>query len=150
MAKGRNRLTRVFGELYPVHVRAFTSLLIALRRDFSGDLDMLLVLAVIGDRRLSRRTTPDALTYQQIGRTPVREDGIATINALSIAEYTGIPRETVRRKVNELIQKGWVTRDDNGDLVPTPKAAQDLAQSTDATLDYLGTIIEAGEKLGKP
>jgi DNA-binding IclR family transcriptional regulator len=67
----------------------------------------------------------------------VREDGTAAINALSIAEYTGIPRETVRRKVNELIQKGWVTRDDNGDLVPTPKAAQDLSQSTDATLDYL-------------
>lgn len=147
MTKGRNRLTGVFGELYPVHVKAFSSLLIALRRDFSGDLDMLLVLAVIGDRRLSRRVSPDALTYDRIGQTAVREDSNAAINALSIAEYTGIPRETVRRKVNELIEKGWVLRDDKGDLIPTEKAARDLSRSTDATLDYLGKILEAGEML---
>ena len=150
MTKGRKRLTRAFGELYPVHVRAFSNLLIALRQDFSGDLDMLLVLAVIGDRRLSRRASPDALTYERIGQTAMREDATAAINALSISEYTGIPRETVRRKVNELMNRGWVSRDDNRDLVPTAKAAQDLSRSTDATLDYLQTILEAGEKLGKP
>ncbi|MEZ5925747.1 MAG: helix-turn-helix domain-containing protein [Hyphomicrobiaceae bacterium] len=110
---------------------------------------MLLLLAVIGERRLSRRASPDALTYEETGQTPVREEETAAINASSIAEYTGIPRETVRRKVNELIHKGWVSRDDNGDLVPTEKAAHDLAGSTDATLDYLGTILEAGEKLSK-
>ena len=149
MTRSRDQLTEVFGELYPIHVQAFSTLLIALRRDFSGDLDMLLVLAVIGDRRLSRRASADALTYKQMGRTPMREDARAAINALSVAEYTGIPRETVRRKVNELIQKGWVSRDDNGDLVPTEKAARDLARSTDATLDYLGSILEAGARLYK-
>lgn len=149
MTKRRNRLASDFGELYPVHVRAFADLLIVLRRDFAGDLDMLLVMAVIGDRRLSRRASPDALTYDRIGHTAVREDATAAINALSIAGYTGIPRETVRRKVNELIRLGWVSRDDNGDLVPTPKAASDLAQSTDATLNYLDAILEAGKKLSK-
>jgi hypothetical protein len=35
-------------------------------------------------------------------------------------------RETVRRKVAALIRRGWVEREENGDLRPTRKAAIDL------------------------
>lgn len=37
-----------FGRIWPVHNDAFCELLVALRRQFDGDLDRMLVLAVIG------------------------------------------------------------------------------------------------------
>ena len=43
-------------------------------------------------------------------------------NAFSISSSTGIPRETVRRKVSHLIQQGWIDRDARGGLTITPKA----------------------------
>jgi hypothetical protein len=52
-----------FGHIYPIHVVQFCELLVSLRRLFGGDLDLMLVLAVIGTRYSSRRggtgdTTP--------------------------------------------------------------------------------------------
>lgn len=136
-------LKKSFGAIYSSHIKAFAELVITLRRDFKGDLDSMLILAVIGDRRLSRALSPDALTYQTIGHTKVVSAEKNVINTLSIAEYTGIPRETVRRKVATLITRGWVAHDQNGDLIPTKKAATDLATSTDATLRYLETVVSA-------
>ncbi|MFU2486522.1 hypothetical protein [Thauera sp. WH-1] len=37
-------------------------------------------------------------------------------NAYSIAAATGLPRETVRRKVVRLVELGWISRQDNGHL----------------------------------
>ena len=43
-------------------------------------------------------------------------------NAFSISSSTGIPRETVRRKVSYLIQNGYIDRDPKGGLTITAKA----------------------------
>ncbi|HSM26474.1 MAG TPA: hypothetical protein VK855_00040, partial [Thioalkalivibrio sp.] len=64
-------------------------------------------------------------------------------NLQSISESSGIPRETVRRKVHDLRALGWVDRRDDGVLVVTEKAAQDLAPATEATLRYLIAIGSA-------
>ncbi len=55
MSTNDDWLAAAFNEVFPAHVAAFTDLMIALRRDFEGDLDMMIVLAVIGDRQLARR-----------------------------------------------------------------------------------------------
>ncbi len=43
-------------------------------------------------------------------------------NAYSIAAATGLPRETVRRKIARLIELGWISRRDNGHLLVTSEA----------------------------
>lgn len=43
-------------------------------------------------------------------------------NAYSIAAATGLPRETVRRKIVRLVELGWIARRDNGHLFLTPRA----------------------------
>lgn len=45
-------------------------------------------------------------------------------NAYSIAAATGLPRETVRRKIGRLVELGWVTRRDNGHLYVTAVALE--------------------------
>lgn len=68
---------------------------------FGGDLDSVLILAVLGQRRLEvLRGEPGQLAE------PHRH----AMSALRIADVSGIPRETVRRKLDGLRQRGWVEK----------------------------------------
>jgi hypothetical protein len=47
-------------------------------------------------------------------------------NTQSIDQASGIPRETVRRKLETMRARGWIERDDKGNWTPSPCAAMDL------------------------
>ena len=130
-----------FGLVWPAHVTNLTQLLIAARNAFDGDLDMFLVLAVIGDRTFSAQNADPDQSYEswQSQGSPlvVPED----INIRSIADYSGIPRETVRRKLAILIDKGWVSRDDDNILAATSKARLELEPLTLASIRYLNQMF---------
>jgi hypothetical protein len=134
-------LTAHFGRIWPVHNVAFCELLVTLRRQFGGDLDRMLVLAVIGSRTLSQGRI-DGMCYDRFMESE-RADEPAPINLQSIADYSGIPRETVRRKLHDLERAGWITRGDKGYLVATAKAAEDLEPATQATMRYLLAVVGA-------
>lgn len=75
-------------------------------RVFAGDLQQMLVLALIGQvqihaarRAVAAGEDPSALPDERV-----------SINASRIADVTGIPRETVRRKLAALERKGWIVR----------------------------------------
>ena len=71
-------------------------------------------------------------------------------NSSSIAEVTGIPRETVRRKLEALARRGWVERDADGlwhikpDGPNTVSARRDLIDIDRRQMDrvsrYLGQM----------
>jgi hypothetical protein len=134
-------LSASFGRIWPVHNDAFCELLVTLRRHFGGDLDCMLVLAIIGSRTLSRGRTDD-ICYDRFMEGE-RVDEPAPINLQSISDYSGIPRETVRRKLLVLERLGWIARLDKGYLVATAKAAEDLEPATQATMRYLLTVVSA-------
>ena len=141
MTLDEDTLSACFGRIWPVHNDAFCELLVTLRRHFGGDLDRMLVLAVIGSRTLSGGRIDD-LCYDRF-MAGERADRPAAINLQSIADYSGIPRETVRRKLRDLERLGWITRCDKGYLVATRRAAEDLVPATRATMRYLLAIIGA-------
>ncbi|MCR9148889.1 MAG: hypothetical protein NXH83_01840 [Rhodobacteraceae bacterium] len=58
-----------------------------------------------------------------------------------------IPRETVRRKVNTLVAKGWVVRRGDGSLAVQKQAAQDLEDATGDTVAYLTVMFQAFGKV---
>lgn len=120
---------------FQLHVRHFSELLIQLRTELGNNLDLVLILAVISERHYAKLTRPNAASI-------ALENSQATynINALSIAQYTRIPRETVRRKVRLLVKKGWVNCDERGNLSPTDRAKGDLATGTAATFKYLREV----------
>lgn len=129
---------RAFADGFTTHVSALVRLLTALREAFDGDLDTLLIFAVIGDRHFARRVDPNTPTYRTLGSTEVSDT--PSVNAFSIAQCTGIPRETARRKVAQLVERGWVTNDASGNLRPTRRAARELAKGTDETIRFINTI----------
>lgn len=132
-----------FMSIWPIHLAAFTRLMTQLRERFDGDLDLLLVLAVIGGRTRPEKWMPELLTYRQLVLTKGEEHLQYPINIQSIADYSGIPRETVRRKVTVLQDKGWITRDVRGHLAVSRDAATDLEEATRDTITYLSAILEA-------
>ena len=129
-----------FGLIWPRHVETLTWFLIECRRHFDGDLDLFLVLAIIGDRSFAAAKAPRDLTYDallDVDRTPIEPEAL---NVVSISLFSGIPRETVRRKVNDLMAKGWVERDDQGFVRATRKAATDLHPLTQISFEYLARM----------
>ena len=131
-----------FGTIWPAHVENLTRFLIECRRHFHGDLDLFLVLCIVGDRTFSSGRVPSDFTYDNFNdpvRHPIVPEGL---NTRSISDFSGIPRETVRRKVQDLIDLGWVDRDDQGFLRATDKARFDLEPLTLTSMNYLVSMAK--------
>lgn len=136
-----------FGRIWPRHVLNLTHFLIACRKSFDGDIDLFLVLCVIGERSFSHAKVRADLKYEEWASQEKIVVEPEDINVQSIADFSGIPRETVRRKLRILIAKGWVERDDHGYVHATLKARTELEPLTRASLQYLSqmkTLLKDG------
>lgn len=111
--------------------------LVGLYKLFDGDLGLPIVLGEIAMRNLQgvfqlRLDAPyevlNLSTERLIRERRYTDEHFRPANALSIAMATGIPRETVRRKVEKLLARGWITRNAQGHLFLVPKCAQELAE----------------------
>jgi CRP-like cAMP-binding protein len=126
-------------------LRPLLKLLSLARETCAGDSDKFLVMLVVGIR-----TTEHAsfATYSQgellSGELPVFPS-LGT-NIRSIADSVGVPRESVRRKVAELVEAGWLVRRAN-DICFTAKAYQQLAQVRESLEELAVANFEAVSKL---
>jgi hypothetical protein len=78
---------------------------------FEGDLSTAIVLGEISHHNTEKFFSPEAAANETL--RAVQDDPSCWIemqrcNAYSISAATGIPRETVRRKIAELKKRGWV------------------------------------------
>ena len=96
-------------------------------REFDGDILLNIVIGEIGTRNLGQffDASRDSETFEsRLDDVSEHQRVLRPCNALSISDATGIPRETVRHKVNALIQRGWVSQNERGHLYLTPEVAQ--------------------------
>jgi len=94
--------------------------LVRLYAAFDGDLVEAIVLGEVAHHNLSAYMTNAAKVRRTTGAatTPVPSpDDYLPTNAFSIAQATGIPRQTVRRKVKALVERGWLVEDRHGLVV---------------------------------
>jgi hypothetical protein len=111
-------------------------------RLFGGDLEEMLVLEVVRQRSLLARL--DAL-----GKKRQQEEEIdVAVTASHIANKTGIPRQTVRRKLLSLERRGWVTHADNSTWRLATRKGElaictDLASFDQRGAGRLAKLIEA-------
>lgn len=133
-------LLRDFGRIWPKHVAGLTQFLIECRKQFDGDLDLFLILCIIGDRTFSERHVPEGMNFETWNATSVEDVRSVEINIQSISDFSGIPRETVRRKLAALVDRQWVIRDERGSITATDKAKDDLEALTMSSLTYLSRM----------
>ncbi len=90
-----------------------------LSRSYGGDFQQIMILAIIGQRRLN--------VMRGLPGSEVPQPETMAITASRLADVTGIPRETVRRKLALLERKGWITQGADGawSLIADPEG-QDL------------------------
>lgn len=129
-----------FGRIWPRHVTCLTKFLIESRKTFDGDIDLFLVLCIIGDRTFAERHVPEGMDFEAWNATRTEDVRSEEINIQSIADFSGIPRETVRRKLAVLLEKQWVMRDERGSITATDKAKRDLDPLTLSSLEYLSRM----------
>jgi DNA-binding MarR family transcriptional regulator len=91
-------------------VEFMTGHLIRCSRRFGGDLDEMLILAIIGQVHL--RAELDIAADGRVSRRS--EPSEVSISASRIADVTGIPRATARRKLAKLQKRGWVEQLSDG------------------------------------
>ncbi|TNC65387.1 helix-turn-helix domain-containing protein [Rubellimicrobium roseum] len=109
-------------------VQFFTEHLVDCARSFDQDFDQMLVMAVLGQRRLEG-------ALGGLPADPPELDRVC-MTASRIADVTGLPRETVRRKLLALKARGWIENDpqrgwyiaSSGDRVPARDAFGEFAK----------------------
>ncbi|MEE4317716.1 MAG: hypothetical protein V2I74_12120 [Erythrobacter sp.] len=132
-----------FGKVWPVHVDGLIALLTRLRVAFDGDLDAALIMAVIGSAALPRGRLPDDLSFDAFQKMERRDAFYTPLNSLSIAQITGIPRETARRKLAAMAKRGWIMKDEAGFWHVHPDGAQELEPMTSYSIEYLNRLASA-------
>lgn len=124
-------------------VQFFTEQSIDALRTFGGDFDQVIVLAIIGQNHLNafiaQAGNPDLVVNR-------------ASNATRIADITGLPRETVRRKLLKLAERGWVHQNAQREweLTGPPddsNARRDLAEIDDRGIRRLARLYAGLEKI---
>lgn len=107
---------RLIAENYPAIAKDLLNpvldLLRVSRETCGGDADKFLILLAVAVRTAEHRQFP-TFTPDELESGAVPELPSLGTNIRSVAEWVGIPKETVRRKVAELVETGWIARDGN-------------------------------------
>ncbi len=139
-----------FGRVWPAHVDGLIAFLTRLRAAFKGDLDAALIMAVVGSAALPRGRIPENLSFKAFRMLDRRDAFYTPLNTFSIAQITGIPRETARRKLKQMAQRGWIRRDAKGFWHIEPVGREALEPMTQYSLEYLNRIAALIQEGNKP
>jgi hypothetical protein len=129
-----------FNTFQSLWVEEHLRLMLSLRRYFGNDMDKIIIMAVIGQQQLRDPSLPKR-AYAPVSDDPVLGDQSRYTNVDRISAATGIPRESVRRKVHELISVGWLERTGTRALSVRPQAAVDMQPATLTVFDVLDRLF---------
>lgn len=129
-----------------IMARFFLRYLQLLYREFEGDLVLPIVLGEIAHHNIFRfySLKGDCIEInEQMANDPERMKHLEPTNAFSISQATGIPRETVRRKIDKLQKKGWAVKNDRGEVCISETVSENFTK--DFNKKILAELLEASE-----
>jgi hypothetical protein len=145
---GRAALGRNGGAIQLVMNMMFVRHLVSVYRAFGGDLVAAIVLGEVAHHNLvpviGSAHTPRELADALRGKGRSLPRTFLPTNSFSIAQATGIPRETVRRKVASLTRQGWIAKDADGNLFVEASAETAFAAFN---LERLTDLVETSEAI---
>lgn len=126
----------------------FMVYLSAIYREFSGDLALVIVLGEVAHHNVSRLFSSQG-PLPPFGETnyddPEFYANLVPCNAFSLAAATGIPRETVRRKIDQLVKRGWLHQDSKGAVRILPAVGMHFRP--DFNVRLLQGLLEVSDQL---
>jgi len=132
LADNRGHLAFLLAEFTVPH-------LLGVHKMFKGDIALAIVLGEIAQHNVRRffldpKFKPGTGAEMVLRTRLLRHPMLSGCNALSISRSTGLPRETVRRKVVTLLRRGWIYRDERRSLYVAPDIIELFAESNEASL----------------
>jgi hypothetical protein len=142
-----------------------TEHLVRVSRAFDGDLTAAVVLGTIAHHNFRRFheevVVKSSESMAALVRSGAHREYLRPCNAMSVAASTGVPRETVRRKIAWLIGRGWVRRAGRDQLFVEERVGQDFADFSLGTVQLFSTMLAqfsaatarrapAGARRGRP
>lgn len=85
-------------------------------KHYQLDLEAIWIVTVIGHETMRPWISDPALAVKHMTEARVPDSVRGSISRLMVADRTGLPRETVRRRIAELIAKGIVAPDEKGNV----------------------------------
>jgi alkylated DNA nucleotide flippase Atl1 len=144
----RAALGRNGGAIQVVMNTMFVRHLVSVYRAFGGDLVAAIVLGEVAHHNLTpligAAHTPREVGEALRGKGRSLPRTFVPTNSFSIAQATGIPRETVRRKVASLTRRGWLAKDADGNLFVEAVAETEF---TAFTVQRLNDLLETSEAI---
>jgi len=120
----------------------FLRMLQDLQATYGDDYEAIAIVALVHEVTFSDcRENPIARRSTQCAPP----DAQASVSRLKVAETLGIPRETVRRKVNELIARGVIEEVDRAQLV-TARQHKQVAKELSASMARHILTAKPGKK----
>ena len=127
----------------------FVGYLRDLYRHFEGDLALVIVLGEIAHHNLATHFPTQAAGDREMLKRIADEDGLLrrmpACNAYSLAAATGMPRETIRRKIARLEAQGWVERAERREVRITPKVAEHF--QPDFNINLLAGLLKTADRI---
>lgn len=111
------------GQLSLVMSHFLLPYLLRIHQEFDGDLTMVIILGEIAHHNVSGHFGPRGMCRKitdDFESKPSFRQELPSCNAFSLAAATGLPRETVRRKIVELEKRGWIERSKDRSVRITP------------------------------
>ena len=100
-----------YTQIAPELLGGFLECFMAVRAHFGGDLEQFIIFLTVAIRT-AEDPRMKALSAHAVRRGEVSAYPSLLTNVSSIAASSSIPKETVRRKVERMVEKGWFTRRD--------------------------------------
>ena len=126
----------------------FLGYLKEIHRLFEGDLALVIVLGEIAHHSTSRHFSKagnQAGSIPELKAADPELAGTPSCSAFSLAAATGLPRETVRRKIARLVELGWVARTGRAEVRLTPKVGEVFVPEFNMSL--LDQLLKTAEQL---
>jgi predicted transcriptional regulator len=117
-----------------------------LYREFEGDLVLPMVLGEIAHHNIFRfysRKGDSVEVHEHLITHPEWKRDLEPTNAFSISNATGIPRETVRRKIEKLEKQGWIVKNDRGEVFISETVGEHFMKDFNKKL--LSELLETSE-----
>lgn len=127
----------------------FVCYLRELYRHFDGDLALVIVLGEIAHHNMSAHFTSETGGDHDLLKRMAEDETLLArmpgCNAYSLAAATGMPRETIRRKIAQLEKLGWVERAERREVRITKKVAEHF--QPDFNINLLAGLLKTADRI---
>ena len=117
---------------------------------FDGDLELALILGEVANRNIGSMLSETGVSCNDVDQEIIRareSEGLSPCSAMSVSLATGLPRETVRRKLNKLVAQGFLVKLPDSTFITTTKPLEYFSEIF--TKEQLGDLLRTGSKASR-